>query len=85
MRHNPKLDRAFDKLNAIVAAHRAAHGSGFGKLTTLLRQAGVQPADIRGLPSTAIAGLAVHAHTLSIAKAAAARLKPKPAARHERG
>ena len=73
MRRNPKLDHSLGKLNAIVAAHRATHGSGFGKLTTLLKQAGLQPADIRGLPPTAIAGLAVHAHTLSIAKAAAAR------------
>ena len=85
MRHNPKLDRAFDKLNALVAAHKAAHGgSGFNKLANLLKQAGLQPADIRSLPPTAITGLAVHAHTLSIAQAAAARAK-KPAARHERG
>jgi hypothetical protein len=85
MRHNPKLDRVFARLDAIVAAHKAAHGgSGFNKPANLLKQAGLQPADIRSLPPTALTGLATRAHAATIAQAAVARAK-KPAARHERG
>jgi hypothetical protein len=86
MRRNSKLDCAFARLDALVAAHKAAHGgSGFNKLANLLKQTGLEPADIRSLPPTALAGLATHAQAMAVAKAAAARLKPRPAARHERG
>jgi hypothetical protein len=80
----PDRRASLGKLNAIVAAHRAAHGSGFRKFADLLKQAGLRPADIRSLPPTALTGLASHAYTMTIAQAAAARAK-KPAARHERG